>query len=465
MSIPGGAILPGTLNPRVKKRYKWYIRRKHSRVTRHLPLYRRIYQHLLSDIQSGKYPPGAKLPTEKELAKAYGVSRITSKRALTMLAEEGLVDRIRGRGSFVHRDAAARVASSFADADCAGSPAAVSDVSEVCETPGDERPAWQGQSMTNPGKGGGANPQMSGSSRLIGFIAQDLGFAYGTELLAGVERESHRLGFSLLFRLSGGSQESEIAAIEEMMAHDPVGLIVFPVNGERYNPALLKLYLAGFPVVLVDRYFRGLHIASVGSDNEAAAREAVSYLIDLGHRSIALLSPPPEGTVTIEDRIKGYVAAFTDHHLAIDHALFLTDLTTALPGTPQESAYERDRRKIARLLADHPEVSACFALEYPLAQAAQSVVQAAGKSVPEDLSILCFDAPAGPAGDGSGHFFTHVRQDERGMGRQAVRLLVDLIEGRGDRSQDSLYRRVLPTQLIRGRSTAAKPLSQTSAVG
>ena len=156
------------------------------------------------------------------------------------------------------------------------------------------------------------------------------------ELLAGVERESRRQGLSLLLRLTGGSQESEIEAIEEMLAHDPAGLIVFPVNGERYNPALLKLYLSGLPVVLVDRYFRGLDIASVGSDNEAAAHEAVSHLIGLGHRSIALLSPPPEDTVTIEDRIKGYVAAFTHHNLPIDHALFLTDLTTALPGTPRK---------------------------------------------------------------------------------------------------------------------------------
>ena len=383
-------------------------------MTKHQPLYKQIYEQLLSDIQNGKYPPGSQLPTEKELAQAYGVSRITSKRALTQLAEEGLVDRIRGRGSFVH-------------------------VSE-----GESERATGGK-----------------RSRRIGFIAQDLGFAYGMELLVGVERESRRQGLSLLLRLTGGSQESEIAAIEEMLAHDPAGLIVFPVNGERYNPALLKLYLSGFPVVLVDRYFRGLHIASVGSDNEAAACQAVSHLIELGHRSIALLSPPPEDTVTIEDRIKGYVAAFTHHNLPIDHTLFLTDLTTALPGTPQKSSYERDRQKIARLLSDHAEVSACFAVEYNLAEAARSVAEAIGRSVPEELSILCFDAPAYADGtEASAYTFTHVRQDERGMGQQAVQLLVDLIQSENGQVDEVVRRRVLPTRLVQGRSTAAKSVGQ-----
>src|SRR5690606_32830280 len=223
-------------------------------MARRQPLYQQIYEQLLEDIRTGKYPPGSQLPTEKELAQAYGVSRITSKRALTELADAGLIERIRGRGSFVHARA-------------------------------------QSAERAAPAQ----------RSKRIGFIAQDVGHAFGMELLAGVERESGRLGFSLLLRMTRGSQEAEMAAIEELLAQDVAGLIVFPVNGERYNPALLRLYLSGMPVVLVDRYFRGLDIASVSSDNEAAAKEAVTYLIDSGHRAIAVLSPPPEGTVTIED--------------------------------------------------------------------------------------------------------------------------------------------------------------------
>lgn len=384
-------------------------------MARREPLYKQIYQQLLQDIRAGKYPPGSQLPTEKELARAYGVSRITSKRALAELAEAGLIDRIRGRGSFVHADA-----------------------------------------------GGVERLAAAQRPKRIGFIAQDLGHAFGMELLVGVERESARLGFSLLLRLTGGGQEAEMAAIEEMIAQDVAGLIVFPVNGERYNPALLKLYLAGMPIVLVDRYFRGLDIASVSSDNEAAAKEAVSHLIDAGHRAIAVLSPPPEGTVTIEDRIKGYVSAFVERNLPIDHSLFLTDLTTSLPGKPQQSAYERDQRRVIDFLAQHPEVSAFFAVEYNLALVARSAVEALGRSIPGDYAIVCFDAP--PQDEG---FFTHVRQDERSMGEQAVQLLAELIEqGAGGGSpRPGGSRRIVPSRLVLGKSTAPRLVGMGQAVG
>lgn len=383
-------------------------------MARRQPLYQQIYEQLLEDIRTGKYPPGSQLPTEKELAQAYGVSRITSKRALTELADAGLIERIRGRGSFVHARA-------------------------------------QSAERAAPAQ----------RSKRIGFIAQDVGHAFGMELLAGVERESGRLGFSLLLRMTRGSQEAEMAAIEELLAQDVAGLIVFPVNGERYNPALLRLYLSGMPVVLVDRYFRGLDIASVSSDNEAAAKKAVTYLIDSGHRAIAVLSPPPEGTVTIEDRVKGYVSAFVERNLPIDHSLLLTDLTTSLPGQPQRSAYERDQRKVVDLLAQHPEVSAFFAVEYNLALVARSAVEAIGRRVPADYSIVCFDAP--PQDEA---FFTHVRQDERRMGEQAVRLLAELIDERakGESSRPGGGHKIVPSRLVIGMSTAPGPREAGHAV-
>ena len=52
-------------------------------------LYGRIYHDLLASIQNGRYKKGALLPSEKELAQRYGVSRITSQKALSMLAESG----------------------------------------------------------------------------------------------------------------------------------------------------------------------------------------------------------------------------------------------------------------------------------------------------------------------------------------------------------------------------------------
>jgi DNA-binding GntR family transcriptional regulator len=64
-------------------------------------LYERISTHLLEEIRSGALGPGDRVASEMELAAQFEVSRITSKRALEVLREAGLVERIRGKGSFV----------------------------------------------------------------------------------------------------------------------------------------------------------------------------------------------------------------------------------------------------------------------------------------------------------------------------------------------------------------------------
>lgn len=66
-----------------------------------VPLYRRISDELKARIEAGEYTPGDRLPSELELARTYGVSRITSRQALDLLGVEGLLVRRQGMGSFV----------------------------------------------------------------------------------------------------------------------------------------------------------------------------------------------------------------------------------------------------------------------------------------------------------------------------------------------------------------------------
>jgi ABC-type glycerol-3-phosphate transport system substrate-binding protein/DNA-binding transcriptional regulator YhcF (GntR family) len=67
-----------------------------------IPLYFQLKTMLLEDILSGGYGAGSRLPTEHELCLRYGMSRTPVTRALTELAEEGVVVRHRRRGTFVN---------------------------------------------------------------------------------------------------------------------------------------------------------------------------------------------------------------------------------------------------------------------------------------------------------------------------------------------------------------------------
>ena len=64
-------------------------------------LYKRAYEALRGQIERGEYHPGDRLPAENELAASMGISRATLRHALDRLEGDGLINRIRGSGSYV----------------------------------------------------------------------------------------------------------------------------------------------------------------------------------------------------------------------------------------------------------------------------------------------------------------------------------------------------------------------------
>ena len=65
------------------------------------PLYLKVKRHILENIGSGKWATSARVPSENEIVKSFGVSRMTANRALKELRDEGVLVRIAGVGSFV----------------------------------------------------------------------------------------------------------------------------------------------------------------------------------------------------------------------------------------------------------------------------------------------------------------------------------------------------------------------------
>ena len=68
---------------------------------RFTPNYYRVEKYLRDRIQSGDLKPGHPIPTESQLSQQFGISRMTVRQALSRLVFEGLIERQRGRGSFV----------------------------------------------------------------------------------------------------------------------------------------------------------------------------------------------------------------------------------------------------------------------------------------------------------------------------------------------------------------------------
>ncbi len=103
-----------------------------------------------------------------------------------------------------------------------------------------------------------------------------------------------------------------------------------------------------------------------------------------------------------------------------------------------------------RLLKARPDIDAVFAASDLMAAGAMSVLEAAGRRIPQDVAVVGYDDS--PVASTLRPRLTSVRQPIEEMGHEMTRLLVDAVEG-----TDSVQRRViLATELIRRASSAGR---------
>jgi DNA-binding LacI/PurR family transcriptional regulator len=363
------------------------------------PVYRRIYHDLLEGISSGRFAPGARLPSEKELCGIFNVSRITSKRALELLSDQGYIYRRPGKGSFVRAEL----------------PHAVT-----------------GRENSGP--------------RDIGFILPDFSDSFGTALICGMEECCGALGYNLIIKRTRDRAEQEERAINSLSA--AAGILILPNHGEFYNSGILKLILDRRAVVFVDRKMRGLAAPTITTNNLEAAEMGVEYLISLGHRNIAFLSGPITHTSTVEDRYQGFIRAFAKFGASHNAAYFSQDLSSiwTWPFYSPERVLA-DMETVRNCLEAHPEISAAFAAEYTMALVVRAAAEKLGRRIPESFSLLCFDSPPPVVGEYS---LSHLHQDEYTIGKCAVETLHRIISGE---EPSSLKDIVVPAKLIQGGTT------------
>ncbi|OCA96439.1 GntR family transcriptional regulator [Clostridium beijerinckii] len=345
------------------------------------PLYLKLYNSLYDKIVSGEYSEGEKLPTEKELAEQFNVSNITSKKSLEMLADNGMIKRVPGKGSFVIKSTV------------------------------DNKIIVQKSKSNSP---------------IIGVVLSDFSESYGTNLLSGIEEEASKNNCFIIPKRSYGKQELENDAIDSLVDMGVDGIIVMPVHGEHYNPKILKLIIDGYPLVLMDCDLKGIQAAFVGTDNVDAAKMATDYLLEHRHRKISFISTNPKDTTAIEDRIKGFIISYAEHGVKVDETIWETNLVSTLPGMDTESNIEADCDKIKKMIINNSDITCIFVTEYNLALLVMRALKHLNKAVPEDISILCFDGPYNNIGD---YFFTHIRQKEKQIGCTSVQFVLKLIRG------------------------------------
>lgn len=299
-----------------------------------------IIESLRSDIAYGRFRPGARLPSEAELVRRFGVSRMTVVKAVQHLQQEGLLVRRRGSGTYA------------------------ADV-----------PTKKGM--------------------VFGLLIPELGKTEIFELICrGITKSPAAATHSLSWGYTPSSAKNQGEVAEQLcrqfIEKRVSGIFFSPgydPSSKDANVRILRAFdEADIPVVLIDRYsmkypeHRDYDLVCM--DNRRAGYIVTDHLIRQGGRHFAFFTLEHLAE-TVEDRIAGYLAALLEHGLAISKECIFR-------GDPEDKTF------VEKALRTKKIDSIMCANDYVAATLMQTLI-GLGVRIPNDIRIAGVD-DAGYAG-------------------------------------------------------------------
>jgi DNA-binding LacI/PurR family transcriptional regulator len=282
-----------------------------------------------------------------------------------------------------------------------------------------------------------ARALVTGSSRTIGLITSNINQYGPAQTMLGLERAARVAGYTVsivvLDEATAGAMQE---AVERLASQSVDAIVALATYADAFDA--VQQVTTAVPVVTVQAQAEGGRLA-VWVDQEAGARLATRYLLDLGHRSVLHVAGPAE-SLDARRRLEGWEAELADAGLRVPTPL-RGDWTAA-------SGYRAGKEIAARLQFSDDRPTAVFVANDQMALGVLKALHEAGASVPGDVSIVGFDDIP------EARFFTPplttVHQDFNEVGRQSLVLLLDEI-GAAQRSSERV---VVPPEFKLRQSTA-----------
>lgn len=252
-------------------------------------------------------------------------------------------------------------------------------------------------------------------TEVIGVLVPSLTNNVFNDVLRGIYDASEGGRYSIQFVNTRYSILQEEKLLRLFQAQKPSGLIVTGINQTEASIDIMKAM--NCPIVQIMEIGPDPVDMMVGFSHYDAAFAAVSHLISQGRRRIGIIGARMDPRV--QRRLEGYRDAMKQAGLA-DASLVLT--------TPTPTGMTLGGTLLADLLAKVPDLDAVFCINDDLALGALFECQRRQIPVPEKLAIVGFNdmefmASAFPS-------LSSVRTNRYEMGRDAVTMLIDAIEGR-----------------------------------
>ena len=216
-------------------------------------------------------------------------------------------------------------------------------------------------------------------SRTIGLVVPKIGDVFASELASAVVQELRKYQYSLMVCESQNTLQGEREAIDFLVSKQVDGIMgTFLSSDGLYYKKIFDAY--SLPVVVFDQQLDVGVCDTVVIDNVNAAYQATKFLIDAGHRDIAIVRGPA-GHYTADQRCAGYLRAMGEAGLEVrqDRMLYVNYSDTNMYGRIKEHFSKPDRP------------SAVFSVNYYTTMSIIMALNELDIAVPQDISVFGFD--------------------------------------------------------------------------
>lgn len=339
------------------------------------PKYERLKSHLLAELAAGRLQPGQALPSELDLAGNLKIARNTVRQALSELERDGLILRIRGKGTFVHQNARRRLRRGI---------------------------------------------------DVLALVVPETRSGYYPSLLHGFENAAGEVHHQALVCSTENDLGRQANIILQLLDQQVGGVAIVPTT-DPPTPAyhIRQLQDQGIPVVFGHRRVEGVRAPLLAIPFREVGRMAGRAFLEYGHRRLAFF-----GTHMVESGL-GYLAGLRETIRAgggdVPEQMVYFGSSPVPDVARQEAAVLESLERI--LGAPEPPTGIMTSFD-SMAEMIYLLLGSLGRRVPQEISLV---GVGGTWRQGAVlHRLVSITLDEVAVGRRAVELLHQMRDGQRD---------------------------------
>jgi len=255
-------------------------------------------------------------------------------------------------------------------------------------------------------------------TKTIGVVVPNILNYFFTQVFSGIEKVANERGYILLSCISDESYEKEVATLEFLGGGTVDGLIVSMAEETQFKNKLehfQNILDEQIPLVMFDRVSNGIICDKVVVDDFEAGYKTTKYFINIGCRTVALVTAIDHSSVG-KLRVEGYRKALEEANIPFDDKLIL------------RVGKEDDLEVLLTFLLNYKSIEGIMALDEITAVEVLRLIKARGYRVPEDISVIGFTN--GKLSRYVSPALTAVSQHGTYIGETAAKVLIERIESK-----------------------------------